>query len=368
MVASRCSFTGAGVGHSFQPESKQISDELIAGWLPRRRPETFQFVTYTPAYGEFFDLRIDSLEKMYLLGSMFLRLLSVCLSVSMQNNACGMRSRYQRAEICGAWNNMRTSNVLVLKLEQARVITLDGQRLAGSEFYKQDQKWVVGLPDGLRKRTGLQVRHTFSLPTHNLRLHFKQAVVLCRAQSTTRSNNRFCACNRMWVRPPVDPSFGPKGHTVIIGCVGAGEDDALSDFRRDFARYLRGDVRVKRSREVTAEDVAAFNLILFGDPGTNAWIGKVLPRLPVTWTTQEIRIGENTFPAESSFMAMIYPNPSNPARYVVLNSGHTFPCQQVDDMHWFLHPRLADFAVLSKRDRAVLHAGYFDARWQPTRT
>jgi hypothetical protein len=61
---------------------------------------------------------------------------------------------------------------------------------------------------------------------------------------------------------------------------------------------------------------------------------------------------------------MIYPNPLNPERYVVLNSGHTFPGEKVDDMHWFLHPRLGDYAVLDKQTRAPQFVGFFDKRWQ----
>src|SRR5581483_4347152 len=71
---------GEGFGHSFRPESKRQSDELLAGWLPQRRPATFQFVTYTPAYGEFWDFQVDTLEQLY-----------------------------RRAEIRGSWDDVTTS-------------------------------------------------------------------------------------------------------------------------------------------------------------------------------------------------------------------------------------------------------------------
>jgi len=63
-------------------------------------------------------------------------------------------------------------------------------------------------------------------------------------------------------------------------------------------------------------------------------------------------------------VALIYPNPLNPNRYVVLNSGHTFPGKDFDDLHWYLHPRLGDYAVLDKQTRAVRVAGFFDREWK----
>ena len=279
---------GDGFGHAFRPESKQASDALIDHWLPRRWPESFHFVAYTPAYGEAGEFRIDALEWLY-----------------------------QRAEIRGTADDLHTTNVLVLKAATTRTLTLDGQRLTGSEFHKVDGRWVAGGLGRPYKRAGLQ--------------------------------------------GPIDDAFQQP-----FLCVNpdAGEDPALEAFRRDFARYLRGDIRIKRASEVTTDDVASYNLILFGDSTTNAWIRKVLPRLPLTWNQDEIRIGEKRFPAGTSTVALIHPNPENPQRYVVLNSGHTFPGKDFDDMHWYLHPRLADIAVLNKSDRAVLYAGYFDVFWQ----
>ena len=44
----------------------------------------------------------------------------------------------------------------------------------------------------------------------------------------------------------------------------------------NFAKWLRGDVRVKDDRAVAASDIADYNLILFGDPGSNSVIAKVI--------------------------------------------------------------------------------------------
>jgi len=46
-------------------------------------------------------------------------------------------------------------------------------------------------------------------------------------------------------------------------------------------------------------------------------------KLPVKWTRQSVTLGAQTFPSKESFPALIYPNPLNLAKYVVLNTGLT---------------------------------------------
>ena len=55
--------------------------------------------------------------------------------------------------------------------------------------------------------------------------------------------------------------------------------------------------------------------------------------------------------------------PLNPDPYVVLNTGHTYPCEKVDDMPWFLHPRLGHYAVV-ENTRAARLVGCFDKTWR----
>ena len=41
---------------------------------------------------------------------------------------------------------------------------------------------------------------------------------------------------------------------------------------------------------------------------------------------------------------MIYPNPLDPTRYVVVNSGHTFGEKEFKGTNALLYPRLGDYA------------------------
>ena len=68
-------------------------------------------------------------------------------------------------------------------------------------------------------------------------------------------------------------------------------DASLKRFAYEWNRYFRGELPVKDDTAVTAEDVRRCNLILFGDPGSNRWIARVLPQLPVRWTREECAIG-----------------------------------------------------------------------------
>ena len=44
--------------------------------------------------------------------------------------------------------------------------------------------------------------------------------------------------------------------------------------KKEFAKWARGDIRAKDDSAVSADDIAKYNLILFGDPGSNGLIQK----------------------------------------------------------------------------------------------
>ena len=138
---------------------------------------------------------------------------------------------------------------------------------------------------------------------------------------------------------------------------------ALDVFSANFAKWLRGDVRVKDDRAVSARDIADYNLILFGDPGSNGVIAKVVGQLPVRWTMSEIIVGTRTFSATDHVPVLIYPNPMNPKRYVVINSGHTFGDADFRGTNAWLYPRLGDYSVLKPNGDIAL-SGFFDEQWR----
>jgi hypothetical protein len=140
----------------------------------------------------------------------------------------------------------------------------------------------------------------------------------------------------------------------------------LQEFDQNYARNYRAHPRIKNDTEVAQEDFARFNVVLFGDPGSNRWISQVIGKLPVGWTRESVRLGNRSFAANEHVPALIYPNPLNPSRYVVINSGLTISPREYNSDYSM--PRLGDFAVLkvAEGDTEVEAdvAGLFDESWQ----
>jgi dienelactone hydrolase len=148
----------------------------------------------------------------------------------------------------------------------------------------------------------------------------------------------------------------------------------LKRFAYEWNRYFRGELPVKDDTAVTEEDVRRCHLVLFGDPGSNPWIAKVLPKLPIRWTRDEVRMGKERGAAADHVPVLIQPSPLAEGRYVVLNSGHTFHEKELASLNYLLFPRLGDWALLKvgsdvPKDpsgpltETVVRAGFFDESW-----
>lgn len=156
-------------------------------------------------------------------------------------------------------------------------------------------------------------------------------------------------------------------------------DASLRRFAYEWHRYFRGELPLKDDKDVTADDLRTSNLILFGDPDSNSWIGKVLPRLPIRWTASELELAGQKYPAAEHLPAFIYLNPltepGGQELYIVINSGHTFREAELAKLNYLLFPRWGDWAVLKVGDKSpanpseqldetLLKAGFFNEAWQ----
>ena len=129
-------------------------------------------------------------------------------------------------------------------------------------------------------------------------------------------------------------------------------------------------VGVKKDVDVTAEDIAAHNLVLWGDPASNSLIAKTVGQLPVQWSASELTVKGQRYNAATTYPTLIYPNPLNGKKYVVLNSGFTF--REFDNLNNARQiAKLPDWAVIDATAPAngrypgkVAAAGFFDERWQ----
>jgi Prolyl oligopeptidase family len=165
----------------------------------------------------------------------------------------------------------------------------------------------------------------------------------------------------VFVKPAV-AGWNPK----VDEWVKAEMDRAVFEWRRQF----RGDVRVKSDTEITDADIAGSNLVLWGDPQSNPLIAKIAGKLPIKWSKDEIGANGKTHPAGTSAPVLIYPNPLNPNRYVVLNSSFTY--REYDYLNNARQvAKLPDWAVIdisqprtSRAPGGIADAGFFDEKWQ----
>ena len=300
---------GPAMGHSWHPDSKAQSNAYINKILEAPSvPDHVRFVTYTTRFNRAHWLTVDGLEE-----------------------------TYKRADVdatrgaSGSGHTATTKNVSRLSFEgPAGSYTIDGQPLkagANPSFEKNDGKWAIATAasPGLRKVHGLQG------PVDDA---FMDAFLCVRPTGTAWN--------------PIAQEWAKK---------------TLDVFSANFAKWLRGDVRVRDDRAVTSDDIADNNLILFGDPGSNSVMAKVIDRLPIRWSKTAIAIGTQTFDAADHVGVVIYPNPLNPKRYVVINSGHTFGDEDFRGTNAWLYPRIGDYAVM-KANGEIVTSGFFDESWR----
>jgi dienelactone hydrolase len=301
---------GPATGHSWHPDSKAESNAFIAKALETadQDPSRVRFVTYTTRFNKAHWVTVNGLDK-----------------------------TYDRAEVDavrqdgGKRHTITTRNVSHLTIDgPAGAYTIDGQAIAAPAkptFEKAGRTWAVakGVSRGLRKVHGLQG------PVDDA---FMDAFLCVRP-----SGEAWGALTQEWSQ---------KTYDVFAG---------------NFAKWLRGDVRTKLDRDVTARDIADYNLVLFGDPGSNSLIARVLKDLPIAWSKSEIALAGQRFSAAEHVPVLIYPNPLNPSRYVVINSGHTFGDADFRGTNAWLYPRLGDYSVL-KSNGDIVMSGFFDERWQ----
>jgi hypothetical protein len=306
----------AGTPHRTPPEYRKMLDEFDREGVARGRksPERVRFVTYTTRYNTAHWVTVDGLGR-----------------------------HYERADVDAKRNEGRTQfeiathNVMRLILretEHVEGLRIDGQELrvkAAAEvaLTKWNGRWEEATGETeLRKRHGLQgpIDDAFLGPF-------------------------------LIVRPTGIPwNAAANAHAMRM----------LEVFERRYRLAYRGHPRVKVDRNVSEEDLKKYNLVLFGDPGSNHWIGRLNGKLPLEWTKESVAFGAHRFAAAESVPAMIYPNPLSPDKYVVVNSGLT-----ADWWDWAGdHPtaQLGDFAVLKVKDNAespaVQFAGVFDEEWK----
>jgi hypothetical protein len=280
--------------------------------------DRIRFVTYTTRYGECGWVQILAMEKMYERAL-----------VDATKSADGVV--------------VTTENVRFLELYQGKLLSEKGKVTIDDQMVAVPKLDAGGLY--LEKVKG---KWTVHKPTDEP-IHIK--------------GGHLCG--------PIDDAFSSA--FVVVGSTKdgwhAGAVEAAKARQEQFARlwdkYFRGTL------PATLPDRDRTNLVLFGDPQSNPKIAEVLPKLPITWTADELVVNGVKYDPKTHLPVLIYPNPLHPRTYVVLNSGHTFGEADLKGTNALLYPRLGDWAVIkptpTDKDPAafeVVAAGLFDENWQ----
>ncbi len=118
---------------------------------------------------------------------------------------------------------------------------------------------------------------------------------------------------------------------------------------------VHAEFPLKAAAKVTVEDIADANLILFGTAKTNPFIARLTPKLPAPLMTAA---------GEGSAVVFVYPNPENPARYVVVWTGPVLSAKLDVPLKagWMMPLHLLpDYVVVTAGK--IVHAGHFNRDW-----
>ena len=308
-------------GHGTSPLVRQRLDAFLKEWGDKGQtsPDHIRFVTWTTRYNRDYWISVDGLAK-----------------------------TYDRADVeairgeGGRQYQITTKNITRLALREtgnAKEIKIDGETLsvrAHPEIVleKARQTWKVAAA----KWSGLHKTHALQGPIDDA---FLDPFLLVRPTGTPWNE----AVNAQALR-------------------------SLARFDRMWAKYFRGHPFMKDDKDVTAADLERYHVVLFGDPGSNRLMAKIMAkgegRLPFTWTRETVGISGQTFSAKDNFPALIYPNPLNPLKYVVLNTGLTIVDREYNGDYGM--PQWGDYAIVAVKDGSEVPemkmAGLFDETWQ----
>lgn len=325
---------GLDTGHSYHPAAKDEINRRIDSIvnLGRQFPRRVRFTTWTLRYNQMHWVTVDALEEHW------------------------ERCRIEAEVLDDTTIKATTSKVAGLTLDfpaghcpldstrSVRVI-LDGQELRGARvasdrswtahFHKKGKTW---LPSPVPENGALRKRHGLQGPIDDAFM------------------DRF-----IMVRPTGKPHHDKVGQWVTTEL-----EHAVMHWRQQF----RGEAIVKNDADLSSTDIATSNLILWGDPSSNKVLSEIAGKLPIVWNGTEVKVGRHSFAAEHHVPVLVYPNPLNPKKYVVLNSGFTF--REYDYLNNARQvPKLPDWTILdlrqpptSQRPAGIAAAGFFGEAWE----
>ena len=325
---------GPKTGHAFEPEAKKVVAKLVDEATVKginHQPTHIKFVTYSTRFGDMHDVVIYAMEEHWKQASV-------------------------EADIVpGKSIRMKTENVKSLHLVQTLLpgdsvaLNLDGSQLKLAKDQAAFNRGSLSVFRCEKGKAGWQLLH--GPPEGGTKHRFLQGPI----------DDAFMDSFVM-VRPTYEPMNAASGQWVKT---------ELAEAAFHWRRYFRGEARVKDDVLINADDIRDSNLILWGDPQSNKLLQRIAPMLPIKWDGKVIKVGDKTYDATKHVPVFIFLNPLNPSRYVVINSGFTFP-QYAGASNSQQTPKLPDWAILDMSvplaervgGKGVVDANFFGEKWE----
>lgn len=328
---------GPKTPHRYHPQAKEEINRRLDSIVSHGRnpvPRRVHFTTWTLRYNDMLWVTVDGLEQHWEKARVDAKIVSDSSVKVTTTNVAALT-----LAMPPGWCPLQTSI-------QPKIV-LDGQELTAAPV-QSDRSWTA---------------------------HFRKTVGQWSAVASVDDGT---PRKRHGLQGPIDDAFmdsflmvRPTGAPMNakVGGWAAGEmAHAVEHWRRQF----RGEARVKDDKDITEADIAAYHLILWGDPASNRILAKIADKLPIRWDAQGVHVGDQHYGAAHHVPVLIYPNPLNPKRYMVLNSGFTY--REYDYLNNARQvPKLPDYAVIdvavppsSRVPGGVVNAGFFGERWELT--
>ena len=167
-------------------------------------------------------------------------------------------------------------------------------------------------------------------------------------------------------------------HIFVVGTGDPAQTDINRRLVSEDRRYTRhGNCAVEfpavDDTEVTDKMLSEHNLVLYGNPTSNRVLKRVLDtgKLPLSFKDNAIHLGKDSYRGDDVGVKLIYPNPFNSERVVVIVAGTTWKGTLLSR---HLPRFIPDYIVYDSRmkgrykqriliDRPVLKAGFFNTDW-----
>lgn len=329
---------GPKTAHKYEPGAKKELDKRLDAYAAKGRnavPKEVHFETWTLRYNHMFWVRLEGLEKHWELTRVDAAITSLTAIDVKTTNVASLI-----LDIPAAISPLAPDTKVAITLNGEKLdATTNHEKGLHAAFARIGNEWKLLPKDSAPKtQDSLSKRPALQGPIDDA---FLDSFVI------------------------VKPTGQPLNDKVGKWCASE-SDHAVTEWRKIF----RGEPRVTTDQQLTDADIANNNLVLFGDPSSNAILKNIADKLPIHWSAQSIMLNDKTFPADHHAVVMIYPNPLNPNRYVVLNSGFTF--RQADHKTNSRQiAKLPDYAIIDlttppddKAPGAIPAAGFFNEAWQ----